>query len=77
MYNKTFKQLYNEEKSKDTPAQAFIANVAKLTCRSKVTVKMWLAGMQTPDELTTIVIAKHFGCKAETLFPKKTKTKKV
>ena len=44
MCNKTFKQLYEDEKNKATPAQSFIATVADITHRSTNTVKMWLVG---------------------------------
>lgn len=70
MYNKTFKQLYDEEKSKVTPAQSFITNVAKITHRSENTVRMWLVGRQIPDDLAKSIIAEHYKCNAETLFPK-------
>ena len=69
MCNKTFKQLYEDEKNKATPAQSFIATVANITHRSTNTVKMWLVGRQTPDDLAKSIIAEHFGCKADTLFP--------
>lgn len=69
MCNKTFRQLYEEEKSKATPAQSFIATVAEITHRSTNTVKMWLIGRQTPDDLAKSIIAKAYNCKAETLFP--------
>jgi len=71
MCNKTFKQLYDEEKNKATPAQEFIANVAKITHRSKNTVKMWLVGRQSPDELARSIIAKTYNCNAKSLFPNK------
>lgn len=70
MCDKTFKQLYEEEKNKATPAQSFIANIAEITHRSKNTVKMWLVGRQSPDELAKSIIAKAYNCKAESLFPK-------
>ena len=49
--NKSFFDLYAEQKKKPTPAQTFIAEVAALTHRSENTVKMWLCGRQIPDEL--------------------------
>ena len=69
MCNKTFKQLYEAEKVKKSPAQSFIANVAKITHRSKTTVKMWLTGRQAPDNLAKSIIAEHFGCSPDGLFP--------
>lgn len=66
---KTFKQMYDEEKAKPTPAQAFISEVARITHKSEQTVKMWLTGRQKPDGLTCEVIASHYNVKVETLFP--------
>lgn len=69
--NKSFIELYNESKSKPTPAQEFVAEVAKITHRSEVTVKMWLCGNQIPDALVQSVIAEHFGVDVAGLFPTK------
>lgn len=68
--NKSFIELYNESKSKPTPAQEFVAEVARITHRSETTVRMWLAGNQIPDTLVQSVIADHFGVGIEGLFPK-------
>lgn len=69
MDNKTFRQLYEEEKNKATPAQSFIRKVAKMTHRRTTTVKMWVIGRQKPDELAKSIIARAYNCSAETLFP--------
>lgn len=69
MENKTFLELYNERKAKPTPAQKFVSDVAALTMRNEVTVRMWLSGAQVPDKLTQSVIAAHFGVDAAGLFP--------
>ena len=71
MYNKTFIELYNEAKNQPTPAQKFISDVASITHRSEMTVRMWLAGRQLPDDLAKITIAEKFGVNADSLFPKK------
>jgi hypothetical protein len=71
MSNKTFIELYNEAKNQPTPAQKFISDVATITHRSEVTVRMWLAGAQVPDDLAKVTIADKFGVSAEGLFPKK------
>ena len=68
---KTFNELYNERKNKPTPAQEFVAEVAKITHRSEFTVKMWLSGQQVPDALVQSVIAEHFGVDVAGLFPTK------
>ena len=70
MNNKTtFKELYEAERDKPTAAQHFIAMVANMTHRSTNTVKMWLSGRQVPDELARTIMAQHFKCDAEQLFP--------
>lgn len=69
MVNKTFRQLYEEELSKPTPAQRFVAEVAALTMRSETTVRMWLQGNQTPEPLVRKAIADKFGVDASHLFP--------
>lgn len=74
MKQMTFFDLYAEEKRKPTAAQVFVADVARLTHRSEVTVRMWLSGMQSPDELVQSIIAKKYGVSAASLFPKREKT---
>ena len=69
MSKKTFIELYNESKSKPTPAQEFVSEVARITRRSESTVRMWLAGNQVPDSLVQSVIADHFGVDMAGLFP--------
>ena len=70
MTRKTFKELYEERKNAPTPAQQFIAEVAKLTDRSEMTVKMWLYGVQIPDPNVSRVIGAHFGIEPTSLFAK-------
>lgn len=71
MTEKSFKDIYKERKLQPTPAQCFIKEVADLTHRSEVTIKMWLLGKQIPDQLTQQVIAEHFNTSINTLFPVK------
>lgn len=74
MAEKTFFDLYNEQKSKPTPAQEFISEVARITKRTTTTVRMWLSGQQTPDALAQSIIAEHFGVSITSLFQKAEKT---
>ena len=69
MNQKSFRDLYEEEKKKPTSAQIFISDVAKLTKRSEATVRMWISGRQVPDELAQSMIAEKFNVDVETLFP--------
>ncbi|MCQ2299672.1 MAG: hypothetical protein MJZ81_06075 [Bacteroidales bacterium] len=64
----TFKEFYEVEKEKPTPAAAFISRIAKATCKEETTVRMWLMGRQVPDALTIKVIAEELGTTPETLF---------
>lgn len=68
MDKKTFKQLYTERKNEPTPAQQFISEVAKLTNRSELTVRMWLFGGQVPDPNVSKVIGMHFNVEPDSLF---------
>ena len=68
MEEKTFIDLYLERKAMKTPAQEFVAEVASITHRSELTVRMWLSGQQKPDALAQSIIAEHFGVAVETLF---------
>lgn len=65
---KKFTELYAERKEMQTPAQAFVAEVAQLTERSEFTVRQWLAGVQKPEPLVQRVIAEHFNVNPQTLF---------
>ena len=71
MEEKTFYELYNEQKQKKTPAQEFVAEVAKITHRTETTVRMWLAGQQVPDALAQSIIGEHFGVSVDGLFPER------
>ena len=70
MVQKTFRNLYEDEKKKPTAAQLFVSRVDTLTKRSEVTVRMWISGQQVPDELAKSVIAQEFGADVNSLFPK-------
>lgn len=68
--SKTFLELYYEQKNKPTAAQLFVKKVAEITHRQETTVRMWLSGRQTPDELAKSIIAKEFNTSVDDLFPK-------
>lgn len=74
----TLKEMYAQAKSAerpkkpDTPAAAFIKEVAAVTKKSEIAVRRWLADGSTacvPDALTQDVLAKHFNTIASELFP--------
>lgn len=72
----TLKQLYEEKKSQpkpDTPAIAFIKEVAKVTKKSEIAVRRWLCdgdSASVPDALTQEVLARHFNITPSELFPR-------
>lgn len=66
---KTFRELYEAELNKPTPASDFVSRVATATMRKENTVRMWLAGRQYPDKLATERIAELLGVDADGLFP--------
>ena len=53
-------------------AQVFVSEVAAVTKRSEMTVRMWLSGKQVPDELAQTMIAEKYKVSVESLFPKTT-----
>lgn len=68
----TLKDLYDQAKSQpkpETPAVAFVREVAAVTKKSELTVRRWLTGVE-PDALTQEVLAAHFGTTPDQLFPK-------
>ena len=65
----TFRELYAEYREQPTPAQAFVAEVARITRRSPTTVTAWCRGQQVPEPLAQERIASHFGVDIDTLFP--------
>lgn len=69
----TLKELYakaKEQPKPDTPANAFIREVASVTKKSEIAVRRWLSeGGVEPDALTKDVLARHFGTTTQELFP--------
>ena len=56
----TFKELYANAKRQpkpDTPANAFVREIAEVTKKSEVAVRKWLYGDATPDALTQATLA--------------------
>lgn len=69
----TLKELYNKAKEQprpDTPANAFVREVAAVTKKSEIAVRRWLSGESQPDALTQEVLALHFGTTPDILFPR-------
>lgn len=65
----TLKELYDKARKNPTPGLVFIAEVAEVTKKSEITVRRWISGEVIPDALTRSVLASHFKCKPQELFP--------
>lgn len=71
----TLKEIYAKAKNQpkpDTPANAFVKEVAEVTKKSEIAVRRWLSDGDSscvPDMLTREVLAKHFGTTPSELFP--------
>lgn len=68
----TLTERYQEAKKQGrplTPAVVFIREVADVTKKSEIAVRRWLSGDVVPDALTQEVLASHFNCQPEELFP--------
>lgn len=65
----TFRELYETEKRKPTPGRAFILKIAKATCREPQTVRMWLQGVQVPNDTAKRRIAEILKEDVNELFP--------
>lgn len=65
----TLKELYNKARKGPTPGVVFITEVMEVTKKSEITVRRWISGEVVPDALTRSVLAKHFKCAPEDLFP--------
>lgn len=73
----TLKELYAKTKQApkpDTPAAAFVKELAEVTKKSEVAVRRWLSDSEStsclPDALTQEVLAKHFNTTPQELFPR-------
>lgn len=71
----TLKEMYIIAKGQpkpDTPANAFIKEVAAVAHKTEVAVRRWLTDAESscyPDDLTQEVIARHFNTTPSELFP--------
>lgn len=66
----TLKEMYEELKMKPSPGQQFIRELAALTNRSELTVRLWLGGHHEPEPLVAQVIAKAYDLDPDYLFSK-------
>lgn len=62
-------ELYNEQKKAPNPAKKFIADLAKATNRSELTVRLWINGHHVPEPLIIKEIANYLDVDPNSLFP--------
>lgn len=67
----TLREMYDKARKCPTPGLAFIQEVMAVTKKTEITVRRWLSGEVVPDTLTKEVLARHFNCTADELFPSK------
>lgn len=65
----TFRDLYLEQKSKPSPSEQFVSEIARITCRERTTVLQWVSGVQCPNNICASAIADYLGIPADELFP--------
>lgn len=65
----TFRELYQEERDKPTPAMAFLKRISDITCRELATIRMWVSGVQEPTDMVKERIAQELKRPVEELFP--------
>lgn len=66
----TFRELYSAECEKPNPRQVFMTECARVTGLSEATVKQWANGIQKPNPTALKILAEHFDCDPDYLFPK-------
>lgn len=68
----TFIEMYKaipRTRPEQTPKEKFVRRIAKVTAKKPQTVKCWLCGIRTPDELSQKAISKELGIAVTELFP--------
>lgn len=66
----SLREMYDELRKQPSPSRKFIRELAELTNRSELTVRLWLTGHHEPEPLITQIIASAYGLDPNTLFPK-------
>lgn len=67
----TFKELNDQEAAKPTPLQVFRSECAKVTGVKEYTVWQWVVGTRRPHKSAIKLLAQHFNCDPDSLFPEK------
>ena len=64
-----FREIYYQEKKKQSPARRFINTSASITKCDEKTVRFWISGTQKPAMPLRKIIAQHLGIDPNVLFP--------
>lgn len=64
-----YEEAKRQPKVAPTPAEAFVKEVAAIAKCTDLSVRRWISGKVLPDALTRSVLADHFGCTEQELFP--------
>lgn len=67
----SFREIYTEATAPKRDRMDFIREVCELTAAQPSTVELWLYGARRPTALAQKVLAEHFGCSPQELFPPK------
>ena len=62
-------ELYKAVKSKPTPCELFIKEVAEVANRAESTVNKWVIGLAVPDVNVRMKLSEHFNIPVDVLFP--------
>ena len=62
-------ELYKRVKSKPSPCELFIREIAEVTNRAESTVIKWVLGFAVPDVNVRKKLSEHFGIPVDILFP--------
>lgn len=65
-------ELYKEKQSELSPAQKFVKELAAITQRSELTVRLWISGKHEPEPLVKRIIADSYDLDVNCLFPNPT-----
>ena len=64
----SLRELYEELRKQPSPSRKFIKELAELTNRSELTVRLWLTGHHEPEPLIAQLIAKTYDLDPDTIF---------
>lgn len=62
-------ELYKRVKSKPTPCELFIKEIAEVANRAESTVTKWVLGLAVPDINVRQKLSEHFNIPVDILFP--------